>query len=116
MVRRPLSLVPAQADVDRNRRHKLALLTRRGKENERLDVRDLYRPCGLVRLQKRSQLLALPVGQEERVVVNERSISGFPGPVDRIATDLPGAALDLDQVQAARTENQEIYLIDISVI
>lgn len=67
-------------------------------------------------MQERNQFACLAIGEEQRVVVGEAVPTGGPGPRVDVAVEDARPALDLDQEEPHRGQNQRVDLIDRAVV
>ena len=86
-------------------------------EHNRFDERNL--PLALARflpLQKKSKLLGLGIGELVRVIDRRQLAVGFPSPSSGITAKSPRSALDLDEKEALRREDEQIDFVDAAVV
>jgi hypothetical protein len=66
--------------------------------------------------QQAGEPLRLAVGEDQRVVVGAFATVGDPQPRVRVAADDAGPALDLDEEEARRRQDQRVDLVDLAFL
>ena len=103
-------------DVGPSLRGKPVLEVVRRTKHHRFEKRNRGLRRGLLPTQQGGQLASLAIGEEQRVVVGEPVPPGGPRPRVDVTVQDARAALDLDEEEPHRREDQGVHLVDCAVI
>ena len=107
----------AQTDSLSRRPLQLKLQLRGRAEDQRLDERNLALVlAGPLPLKQGPKLLGLGVRADQRVVRRDELAVGLPQPGPGVAEEPSWPALDLDQEEPFRREDEEVNLVDTPVV